>query len=335
MICPKCGRNGAGNFCSYCGSPLPEEIKENKEGETRGAAKRQVAWREAETGSAAEEVREEKPEERDVTAGMAAPDRREEAVQSPPARAVREKREHGRKSDTRAKKRDQKEKKKMEKRLQTLEEERSRMEKERERAERRKSRESRNRYGTGRAGGEAPGEALERPGTSPGEAVAAGMAGAVVLMARVMQICCCLLMAAMVWTAGRAFLYGGDGLGNIESMITDRNIGLAAYVGFAGLSLLMGVIWCFWILSGKSAGGQLRLKKYDTGRGFFPFLLCAAAAFISGPAAALIGQIPGILPELAAGIRSALEAVNANREFLLFASAFGAGLSLIRKMLRV
>lgn len=335
MICPKCGRNGTGNFCSYCGNPFPEEIKKGKEGGTEGASKRQVAWREIENDLETEEAWKAVTGDFEVLAGEDAPDRREENVQNPPARFPRGKREHAKKSDTRAKKRDQKEKKKMEKRLQILEEERSRMDRERERAERRKRRENRSRTGNRNAGEETAGRALERSGTSPGEAAAAGVAGVVVLMARTMQIVCCFLMAGMVWAAGRAFWYGGSGLGNVETMITDRNIGLAFYVGFAGVSLLMGVIWCFWILSGKSAGGQLRLKKYDTGRGFLPFLFCGLVVFASGPAAVLIEQVPGILPGMAAGIRATFEAVNANREILLFASALGAGLSLIRKMLRV
>lgn len=335
MICPKCGRNGTGNFCSYCGNPFPEEIKKGKEGGTEGVSKRQVAWRETENDLETEEAWKAVTGSFEDLAGEDAPARKEENVQSPPARPSRGKREYAKKSDTRAKKRDQKEKKKMEKRLQALEEERSRMDRERDRTERRMRRENRSRTGNRSAGEETTGGALERSGTSPGEVAAAGVAGVVVLMARVMQIASCLLMAGMVWAAGRAFWYGGSGLGNVETMITDRNIGLAFYVGFAGVSLLMGVIWCFWILSGKSAGGQLRLKKYDTGRGFLPFLLCGLVVFASGPAAVLIEQVPGILPGLAAGIRAAFEAVNANREILLFASALGACLSLIRKMLRV
>lgn len=335
MICPKCGRNGTGNFCSYCGNPFPEEIKKGKEGGIEGVSKRQVAWRETENDLETEEAWKAVTGSFEDLAGEDAPARKEENVQSPPARPSRGKREYAKKSDTRAKKRDQKEKKKMEKRLQALEEERSRMDRERDRTERRMRRENRSRTGNRSAGEETTGGALERSGTSPGEVAAAGVAGVVVLMARVMQIASCLLMAGMVWAAGRAFWYGGSGLGNVETMITDRNIGLAFYVGFAGVSLLMGVIWCFWILSGKSAGGQLRLKKYDTGRGFLPFLLCGLVVFASGPAAVLIEQVPGILPGLAAGIRAAFEAVNANREILLFASALGACLSLIRKMLRV
>lgn len=159
-----------------------------------------------------------------------------------------------------------------------------------------------------------------------------------VIAVRVMQIVSCLLMGCMVAVMLRSFLAHGEGLGNIETLVTDRNYGLALYVGFAGTSLFMGVIWCLWILSRKGAGGGFRLKKYDTGRGLIPFLLCAAMAFSAGPALTVIPPVDSVVVEwqgIAAGGRAALTAVNAHRGTLLFCSGAGAVLSLIRRILLV
>ncbi len=166
-------------------------------------------------------------------------------------------------------------------------------------------------------------------------AVSEGVAGIVVLMARIMQLLCVVLMGSMVWVSIRAFWYGREGLGSITSLITERNYGLLFYLCFCALSLLMGVVWCFWIASGKAGGGGLRLKKYDTGRGFLPFLFCAAVVAAAGPVSVLIPGETGAWRGLAAGIFAALDAVNANHGFLLSASLMGAALSFVRKLLRV
>ena len=98
-------------------------------------------------------------------------------------------------------------------------------------------------------------------GPNLGEIAVKGAAGAVVIAVRVMQIVSFLLMGCMVAVMLRSFLAHGEGLGNIETLVTDRNYGLALYVGFAGISLFMGVIWCLWILSRKGAGGGFRLQE--------------------------------------------------------------------------
>lgn len=117
--------------------------------------------------------------------------------------------------------------------------------------------------------------------------------------------------------------------------MTDRNIGLALYIGFAGLSLFMGVIWCLWILTKKAGGGQLRLKTYDTGRGFLPFLICTAVILLAAPAEALAAANALELGHAYLGVKAALQAVNAYRGSLLSCSILGFILSFVRKILRV
>lgn len=172
-------------------------------------------------------------------------------------------------------------------------------------------------------------------GPSVLDVTAAGVTGVVVLMARVMQAASFLLMAGITWANAKAFRYGGDDLGYIGTMITEENYGLGLYVGIGVFLVLMGAIWCLWILSGKHAGGKVRLQKYDTGRGFIPFIIILVLVLVAGPAAYLMPKNAGSLQPIVDGGYAALEAINANHGFLLFCSIGGAILSFIRKMLLV
>ena len=107
----------------------------------------------------------------------------------------------------------------------------------------------------------------------------------------------CLLMGCMVSRHAALLPCTREGLGNIETLVTDRNYGLALYVGFAGTSLFMGVIWCLWILSRKGAEEGSVLRSMTQGRGLIPFLLCAAMAFSAGPALTVIPPVDSVVVE--------------------------------------
>ena len=229
----------------------------------------------------------------------------------------------------------------MEKRLHALESERERSERQKNRMERSHQRElerqSREAERTRRAAerSEAHTQSDSNDGPSVLDVTAAGVTGVVVLMARVMQAASFLLMAGITWANAKAFRYGGDDLGYIGTMITEENYGLGLYVGIGVFLVLMGTIWCLWILSGKHAGGKVRLQKYDTGRGFIPFIIILVLVLVAGPAAYLMPKNAGSLQPIVDGGYAALEALNANHGFLLFCSIGGAILSFIRKMLLV
>ena len=89
-------------------------------------------------------------------------------------------------------------------------------------------------------------------------------------MARVMQAASFLLMAGITWANAKAFRYGGDDLGYIGTMITEENYGLGLYVGIGVFLVLMGAIWCLWILSGKHAGGKSTAAKIRYGARIYP-----------------------------------------------------------------
>ena len=178
-------------------------------------------------------------------------------------------------------------------------------------------------------------EKADPDGAGLGEMMVKSVVTAAVMMARVMQLVSFFLMAGMVFIMAKSFWEHGQALGDIRLMAAEANYGMALYVGFAGITLFMGLIWCLWIPSKKGAGGGVRMKKYDTGRGFLPFLLCMAAV---AAASVLLPRIPAgeeAWKGLAAGAAAALEAVNAHRGTLFLSSTAGAVLSLVRKMLRV
>ena len=181
----------------------------------------------------------------------------------------------------------------------------------------------------------------ERDGDSGpdlGEMAAKGAAGVVVIAARVMQLASFFMMGIMVLIMARSYLKYSEGLGDISVIAAEHNYGLALYVGIAGVSLFMGVIWCLWILSRKGAGGGFRLKKYDTGRGLIPFIICGAAVFAVGPALKLLPPVEGVVGQwqgIVTGAKAVLTAVNVHRGTLLFCSGAGAVMSLIRRILLV
>ena len=162
-----------------------------------------------------------------------------------------------------------------------------------------------------------------------------GAAATIVLASRIMQLVSCLLMAYMVVIMTKSFWEYSYGLGDIRLAVQENNYGLILYASFAGASLFMGGVWCLWILSGKAAGGELRLKKYDTGRGFVPFLICLAVVLAVHPLRMLVPTEAGMWHGTAAGAKAALDAIHINHTALFYCSALGAALSFVRKMLRV
>lgn len=359
MKCPKCGQEAVGNFCSNCGTPLvndtvrreqetvgrkPENSYDDGDSEQRNPARMESDEKKAESGSGSKRNSQEKRSSQSQDAQKREEERRDnERCQSQAqedARRDREaasrRRQDARRSSSSAKedKRDAKQQKQMEKRLHALESERERSERQKNRMERSHQREL-ERQSREAERSEAHTQSDSNDGPSVLDVTAAGVTGVVVLMARVMQAASFLLMAGITWANAKAFRYGGDDLGYIGTMITEENYGLGLYVGIGVFLVLMGAIWCLWILSGKHAGGKVRLQKYDTGRGFIPFIIILVLVLVAGPAAYLMPKNAGSLQPIVDGGYAALEAINANHGFLLFCSIGGAILSFIRKMLLV
>lgn len=313
MICTKCGRETSGNYCNYCGEPLNTEDTSFVNEEWEGGAPsdwldEDYEYIEAERQGGLHSRK------RSADSENAAVNRRQSRKKGKEKAKVKK----VVKKEKVIEREGRKEKKRREGRESRLRQRENRRE---DVLSRRRSRELTRSDG-------ADGQGL-------GDVAAKGAAGVIVLTSRIMQFFCCFLMAYMVFIMSGAFLKNSEGLGFIQTMVTERNYGLALYVGFAAVTLIMGVLWCLWILTRKAGGGQIRLKTYDTGRGFIPFLICAGAVLLTGPGLMLVTAEAESLGEAAKGIEAALKAVSLHRGSLLFNSMLGAGLSFVRKILRV
>lgn len=356
MICPICGYESSGNFCSNCGEPLEND-------------KNGYLPEEFDTFN---EIREDWQERRSSEPGQSKPGKeKKNNSHNAREREAKTDKKDQKKQQNLQQKQQQKQQKEQQKQQQKQQKERQKEQHKRD--ERMKSLESEVERLRNWAGMEAAtsqvvdpehvkpkrsyareaewendnldhedfegrfqrGDRQDFEGSGFGEAVAKGAVGIVVLLSRLMQFASTVLMACLVLTMAQSFWRHGQGLGDIRLAVEERNYGLAFYVGFAGITLLMGLIWCLWILSRKGAGGGVRMKKYDTGRGFWPFLICITAIILSSIIAKQIPIEPETWKGIGIGVTAALEAVNGQWEILLFCSAAGAVLSLVRKMMRV
>lgn len=360
MICPECGHETSGNFCSNCGALL----KTGKSPDTHENTYRRRPVPQNSEASGTADLRDETAAtaDRSVTYGSSDESGYRSRVYDPSSRqpgepvasrrnAERQERDNAesraeRRANSRKKDRpkktssskdsgksgpgkkevrlEQKEKKLRENRISSLESEVERLTVQERLRDRRRWEQDDDRDGDS--------------GPDLGEMAAKGAAGVVIIAARVMQLASFLMMGIMVLIMARSFLKYSEGLGDINVIAAEHNYGLALYVGIAGVSLFMGVIWCLWILSRKGAGGGFRLKKYDTGRGLIPFIICGAAVFAAGPALTLLPPVEGVVGQwqgIVTGAKAVLTAVNVHRGTLLFCSGAGAVMSLIRRILLV
>lgn len=402
MICPKCGHETSGNYCSSCGAPLKNGYmaESAEEYEMRKRLAEELAELEDETDRQSGDAHSDfisrlKTQTRRTPADTEAADSDSCRPQSrmaerpkPKEKAAKPKKSRegteGRKAEAKAQakaetkaeiKAETKEQKKREARMKKLEAEVERLrssggnnslergsqksgsQKHSNGGQKHGIQENIRPFSRGMAAGRMPSvgerewdgdggpgipdvesritEKADPDGAGLGEMMVKSVVTAAVMMARVMQLVSFFLMAGMVFIMAKSFWEHGQALGDIRLMAAEANYGMALYVGFAGITLFMGLIWCLWIPSKKGAGGGVRMKKYDTGRGFLPFLLCMAAV---AAASVILPRIPAgeeAWKGLAAGAAAALEAVNVHRGTLFLSSTAGAVLSLVRKMLRV
>lgn len=158
---------------------------------------------------------------------------------------------------------------------------------------------------------------------------------AIVGFSRLLQLASAVLMALLTVMSAFSFWQNRDGLGGVMTIVDERNYGLALYLASAAGVIFFGMIWTLWIMSRKGAGGEVRMKTYDTGRGLIPFLLCLGAVYA-------VTRLSGLVPEdgtmwhgMAKAVAAGVTAVQSESRQLMLVSMAGAGLSLIRRLLRV
>lgn len=320
MLCPNCGQENTGNYCSNCGIQLQPDSKTNMESHLK---KREIP---IEDLNSPDDIDRE-------SSGRTKPTRENQKKPQKSQRVSRSQKSSKASAKAPASdKRTIREMRRRDTRINHLETEVERLNaKPRSRAERNMASENNS------------GQEFQEFK----EAAVKGAAGITVFCVRLMQLASGLLMAYMTWLLAQSFRTGGQQLGSLSTVIGDRNYQLALYIGVGGCALFFGAIWTLWILSRKDGGGSLRLKKYDTGRGFIPFLLCLLLCFLVPVVGALIPsaeQITGIpqvsvdvtvWQSLAAGAAAAVDTIERHRLVLFSCSTLGLILSTVRKLLRV
>ncbi|RGY96849.1 zinc ribbon domain-containing protein [Clostridium sp. AM58-1XD] len=324
MICPKCGYETSGNFCSNCGFRLQQNRSVTTE-KIRQVTDEREDQPEEEIICDAAVPEENGRMEYEISERMDEPysrlrQRRDDAKERPVKRSRAKKTV---KKKTVKKKADKREKKPAERK------------KDRRREKGEAEATSRRAVGRRRSMDRENGAEYAAGRRTAADAVYRGAARLAVVSSRTMQLISGLLMAFMVCALADAYWSNRKGLGSITTIAEEHNYALALYLAIAGVSLFMGAVWFLWTLTRKAAGGDVRLKRYDTGRGLIPFLIWGAAVFLAGPALHFIPEGLEGLNGIEAGGRAALEAVNSCRNLLLTCSLSGAVLSLIRKILSV
>lgn len=370
MICPECGQEFSEDCCSNCGFLLvsdnqadtdeyfyPEDNYQPEPGVNIGqrtkdyrtnATMRKRGWEDS-RGNRNLENRSNPDDNTDISNRA----RKEKKPVSRKSKAGPAKSRAAKSSRSADRKEDRKERQKKENRIKKLEKEMERLRVQKEAGQTpSKTMNRRKGKGENKRGWDVP-ESIDRNYYGRGEgriqeadkensmsdeiseAITKGAVGIIVIASRLMQLLSALLMAGMVCLMADSFWKNGQNLGDIRYLAEEGNYGLALYGAAAIFTLFMGLLWCLWILSRKGAGGGFRLKRYDTGRGFLPFLFCLAAVFAAGILLPQVPHRPEALKGMAGGAAAFLEAVNDRQKILFLGSGLGAVLSLLRKLLSV
>lgn len=138
-----------------------------------------------------------------------------------------------------------------------------------------------------------------------------------------------LLISYILYLLFKNFWSGKNEFGNLVTMTSEKNYPLMAYCGTALLILLYEFASLLWSFSSRKNYEDGKAHNYDTGRGFFSFILIYAGALASK---LFVGMLPAS-PAFLTGIEGALNIYGALAATLLPLCIAGVVCSLLRKFI--
>lgn len=362
MICPRCGRKSSGKICVWCRSgrnlseysikdydkysaEIPEEdssiITNDRNdndfpvtGDVKNHIPQNGGAKEAESESPSENTKDQKEPIDPNGRGRS----RKRRVTRQPQRNS----DHNDKRDSKKKKEKDSKIRAMQSELEDLrarQQEHDRLERDRKRQEKQDRRqnalEAKRQSRAEKVENTAEKVIVEKTVKEPAREAGNPAVLAIVGFSRFLQLASAVLMALLTVMSAFSFWQNRDGLGGVMTVVDERNYALALYLASAAGVIFLGIVWTLWIMSRKGAGGEVRMKTYDTGRGLIPFLLCLGAVYAVTRLSGLVPEDPAMWHGMAKAVAAGVTAVQMESRQMMLVSLAGAGLSLIRRLLRV
>lgn len=167
--------------------------------------------------------------------------------------------------------------------------------------------------------------------SSPGKSAAKYGTKAIYQFARlVVRVVSILITAGTLCVVAYNFWRGAAPYGDPRTILTEKNLTLAAYAATAALFVLYELAAFFWSLTKMRVRDGRKVYKEDTGRGLFSFIFIYIASYLSFLLTSLLPEKLGSFA-LLNGARGALEVFGSLHNVLLGLCVAGAVSCLVRR----
>lgn len=167
--------------------------------------------------------------------------------------------------------------------------------------------------------------------SSPGKSAAKYGTKAIYQFARlVVRVVSILITAGTLCVVAYNFWRGAAPYGDPRTILTEKNLTLAAYAAIAALFVLYELAAFFWSLTKMRVRDGRKVYKEDTGRGLFTFIFIYIASYLSFLLTSLLPEKLGSFA-LLNGARGALEVFGSLHNVLLGLCVAGAVSCLVRR----
>ncbi|MCD2491368.1 hypothetical protein LQE92_01840 [Lacrimispora sp. NSJ-141] len=146
----------------------------------------------------------------------------------------------------------------------------------------------------------------------------------------VLRLASFVLMGGMTVRLFTGFWSQRDVLGSMVQMVSDRNYAEGLYLILAAALLAYGVVSAVWILTRRRIACDGRMRRFDTGRGLVPFVIFAGLTFLAARTAVYLPGSPHVL----SGLGQFFLVLAAGQSWVYVCSVLGIICCIIRKILR-